>query len=205
MNFLTDTQEYFDQKFEKVDLEGRDSLTGEFTDCRFIECTFEGVILSNCRFLNCIFRECNLNLVQITGSTFPATRFEKCRLLGIDWTQGNWSQSAFNNLEGFFDCVISHNTFIGLDVKGIQINNCIANEVDFRETNLSRVNFRGTDLSKSIFGGTNLSEADLSQARNYQIDPGNNIIKGARFALPEAMALLYSMDIIIDDTDDSVW
>ena len=60
-------------------------------------------------------------------------------------------------------------------------------------------------MTKSLFGNTKLVEADLSRARNYQIDPGNNNLKAAKFSLPEAMALLYSMDIEIIEQDDSVW
>ena len=39
----------------------------------------------------------------------------------------------------------------------------------------------------------------------YQIDPGNNKLRQARFSLPEAMSLLYSMDILIQEPDDSPW
>jgi len=205
MNPSINAEEYYDQTFDKVRLAQGETLTGKFTDCIFINCAFEAAIMRNCRFSGCTFKECDLSLVQIPGSSFPATRFEKSKLIGIDWTQGNWTQSEFSNLEGFFDCVLSHSTFIGIGLKGIQIKNCIANEVDFREADLSKVDFSKTDLSRSLFGSTNLSDADLSQARNYQIDPGNNSLKGARFALPEAMALLYSMDIIIDEQDDPVW
>lgn len=205
MHMITDEREHYDQVFEQVHLGPGEILTGEFTDCQFVQCDFEAAVFSNCRFSSCTFLECNLSLTQIPGSSFPSTRFEKSKLIGIDWTPGNWAQTEFNQLIGFFDCVISHNTFIGLRLKGIQIKNCIANEVDLREADLSRVNFRGTDLTKSLFGNTNLTEADLSRARNYQIDPGNNILKGAQFSLPEAMALLYSLDIEIIEQDDTVW
>ena len=97
--------------------------------------------------------------------------------------------------------MINHGTFIGLELKAIQIKNCIAHEVDFREADLSKANFEGTDLSGSLFNNTNLTEADLGQARNYQIDPGMNILKQAKFSLPEAMGLLYSMDIVIEEQD----
>jgi len=201
MNSFTDSQEHYDQIFEQTHLGRGDILCGEFIDCKFVKCSFDSAVFSNCRFSSCKFLECNLSLIQISGSSFPATRFEKSKLIGVDWTQGNWSQSEFNQLEGFFDSVISHSTFIGLELKGIKINNCIAYEVDFREANLSKASFLGTDLAKSLFGNTNLAEADLSQARNYQIDPGSNILKDAKFSLPEAMALLYSMDIeIIEET-----
>jgi len=205
MHAFINEEEYYDQIFDDVQLAKDETLTGRFSDCTFINCTFESAIVRNCRFSGCRFLECNLSLAQIPGSSFPGTRFEKSKLIGVDWTQGNWSQSEFSNLAGFFDCVLSHSTFIGIRLKGIQIKKCIANEVDFREADLSKVNFGGTDLDKSIFGSTNLSEADLSSARNYPIDPGNNLLKGAKFALPEAMALLYSMDIILKEQDDLGW
>ena len=72
---------------------------------------------------------------------------------------------------------------------------CSAVEVDFREADLSRADFSGTDLSNSLFSKTDLSGADFSQARNYHLDPGQNKLKGAKFSLPEAMSLLYAMEI----------
>ena len=205
MNAITEAQDHYDQIFEQIHFAPGEIITGTFTDCKFVKCSFAAAVFSNCRFFGCRFQECNLNLIQISGSSFPATRFENSNLIGVDWTQGNWSPSKFSQLEGFFDCVIKHNTFIGLELKEIQIKNCIAHEVDFREANLSQVNFQGTDLAKSLFGNTNLTEADLSQARNYQIDPGINTLKKSKFSLPEAMALLYNMDIEIIEQDASVW
>ena len=76
---------------------------------------------------------------------------------------------------------------------------CVAVDVDFREADLSQADFAGSDLSESLFVNTDLSEADLSRARNYLIDPGQNVLKGARFSMPEAMSLLYNMDIILTD------
>jgi fluoroquinolone resistance protein len=205
MDDIKDAQEYYDQIFEQAQIEREKLVRAEFADCKFVKCDFEAAIFDHCRFTHCKFRDCNLSLMQIPESSFPSTIFEKSKLIGVDWTQGNWSQVEFSQLDGFFDCVLSHSTFIGLELKGIQIKNCIANEVDFREADLSKVDFRGTDLTKSLFGNTKLVEADLSRARNYQIDPGNNNLKAAKFSLPEAMALLYCMEIEIIEQDDSVW
>jgi uncharacterized protein YjbI with pentapeptide repeats len=205
MTTITHDQEHYDQVFEQIQWGSDKVLSGEFTDCKFIKCDFEAAILSHCRFSNCTFRECNLSLIQIPGSSFPATRFEQTKLIGVDWTLGNWSQAGFSQLDGFFESVINHSTFIGLKLSGICIKDCIAHSVDFREADLSKVNFWGTDLAKSLFGNTNLAEADLSQARNYQIDPSNNTLNQAKFSLPEAMGLLYSMDIEIIEPDPSVW
>lgn len=76
---------------------------------------------------------------------------------------------------------------------------CEAINVDFREANLSQADFAFTDLKDSLFQSTNLTGADLHNTVNYQIDPSQNNIQNARFSLPEAMALLYSMDIQIVD------
>ncbi|MCO6451347.1 MAG: pentapeptide repeat-containing protein [Caldilineales bacterium] len=191
--------ERFDQVFEGIRLQPQETLTGRFNDCTFIRCNFAEAILRDCRFMNCTFQDCDLSLCQIPGCSFPSTRFAQSWLIGIDWTQANWSRSALGALTGFFGCALNHSTFIGLTLKGIQFQDCVAHEVDFRDADCSQVDFDGTDLSGSLFGSTNLARADLSKARNYRIDPGNNNLKQARFSLPEAMALLYSMDIVLEE------
>jgi uncharacterized protein YjbI with pentapeptide repeats len=72
--------------------------------------------------------------------------------------------------------------------------------VDFREANLSCADFSFTDLKDSLFQSTNLNGADFRHAKNYHIDPSKNDIRKGKFSLPEAMALLHSMDIEIIDT-----
>lgn len=58
---------------------------------------------------------------------------------------------------GFFKSSISQSTFIGPSLRRIQIKDCVAVDVDFREANLSEADLPGTDLSNSLFGKTNLS------------------------------------------------
>jgi len=73
--------------------------------------------------------------------------------------------------------------------------------VDFRETNLEESIFEGTDFSDSIFGKTNLRKADLCEAKNYHIVPGENNLEGTKFSLPESLSLLYNLDIVLVDID----
>jgi hypothetical protein len=73
----------------------------------------------------------------------------------------------------------------------------VALDVDFREADLSQADFAGTDLTGSLFSNTNLTEADLSDARNYHIAPGQNVLTRAKFSLPEALSLLYNLDIAL--------
>ena len=202
MNSIINDHQYIEDSFQNLQEMDREIRETVFTDCEFSSCSFTSAILRNCRFINCTFQECDLSLVQIPGSVFSGTSFNKTRLLGVDWTLADWSGVGLGRLDGFDDCMISHSTLIGLSLPGIRITRCIAHGVDFREGNFSNADFSGTDLMESLFGNTDLSGADLSKANNYDIDPGSNIIEKTRFSLPEAMALLYSMDIILDDPDN---
>jgi uncharacterized protein YjbI with pentapeptide repeats len=78
----------------------------------------------------------------------------------------------------------------------------MAVNVDFREADLSKADFGGSDLSDSLFLNTTLVEADLSRARNYTIAPNANELRKAKFSLPEAMSLLYNLDIDMSSDDD---
>jgi fluoroquinolone resistance protein len=176
---------------------GDEVLSSEFQDCVFLRCSLAQSILRRCRFVNCIFQECDLSLIQVPGSRFTSTRFEKCKVIGINWSAADWPRTGLANPLGFVDCALSHSTFMGLSLPAMEIRDCVALDVDFREADLSRANFAGSDLDQSLFANTNLSQADLSRARNYHIDPAQNTLKQARFSLPEAMSLLHSMDIVI--------
>jgi len=200
MQTIQSGQEYQDEKFEQVCLEAGQVLSADFLDCSFSGCTFAGALLINCRFNNCLFKDCDLSLAEISGSSFPSTRFEGVKLVGIDWTRAAWNGLGIGVPPVFDSCVLNYSTFIGVNLKGSGIENCTIREADFREADLGDVRFGKSDLVGSIFGDTNLSGADLSRAKNYTIDPASNELKNAMFSLPEALALLYSMDIILEDS-----
>ena len=196
---LNDGAHYQDQLFRELDLAGRLLVGSEFYDCQFDACAFTESVFQNCRFVDCTFKECDLSLVQLPGSAFSATRFLDSRVIGVDWTQADWSGVSLGQPIGFERCALSHSTFIGLSLPGIQIKGCLAADVDYREADLSRADFSDSDLDQSLFANTNLSKADFRTARNYHIAPGQNALKSARFALPEAMSLLYNLDIDLSE------
>ena len=193
--------DYSERVFKDVSQNHDELVSNEFIDCAFLRCSLVEFVFRKCRFVNCVFRECDLSLIQVPDSRFTSTRFENSKVVGVNWTEADWPQPGLGNPIGFLKSAISHSTFMGLNLTDMEIRDCVATDVDFREANLSRVDFTGTDLSGSLFSSTDLSEADLSRARNYQIDPGQNRLRRARFSLPEAMSLLYSLDIVLVEED----
>lgn len=72
-------------------------------------------------------------------------------------------------------------------------------ECTFAETNLTGANCTHTDFTDSRFIHANLTKADFRGARNYNIAANLNTLKQAKFSLPEAVALLHGLDIILED------
>jgi fluoroquinolone resistance protein len=167
----------------------------EFIECEFSNCFFVETIFINSTFIRCRFENCDLSMIKIPGCTFSGIQFQSSKLLGIDWTKAQWGASLIEDPFVFDGCVLNYSTFIGLDIKGTQFRNCTCLNVDFREADLSDAVFNGSDLTDSLFSQTNLSKADLSRARNYNLNPQENNIDGAIFSLPEAMSLIYNLDI----------
>jgi uncharacterized protein YjbI with pentapeptide repeats len=127
------------------------------------------------------------------------TLFENTKVIGVNWTLANWQEKGIWDPIQFKKCALNHSTFLGVNLSGIKFRRSEAVNVDFREADLSRVDFAFTDLTDSLFNSTNLAGADLRYAKNYQIDPTKNKIEGAKFSMPEVMALLYSMEIEISE------
>jgi fluoroquinolone resistance protein len=192
---------YADQTFKELRLQGEEVVSSEFHDCVFFRSSFVESVFRRCRFVECLFTECDLSLVRVPESRFTSTRWEGCKVVGVNWAEADWPKTGLANPIGFLKSALSHSTFIGLALTGIEIRDCVATDVDFREADLSHADFGGTDLSQSLFGHTDLSEADLSRAHNYEIDPSQNVLRQARFSLPEAMSLLHSMDIVLVQED----
>jgi uncharacterized protein YjbI with pentapeptide repeats len=186
---------YHQAKFEGLALREMQLREVEFYDCHFLRCDLGDSQFSGCRFAGCTFVDCDLSLIVVKGSVFSEVRFEGCKMVGVNWTQADWEKSKLGAPPEFERCAVSHSTFLGLSLPELLMRNCIAHEMDFREVDMTRADFTGTDLAKSIFLNTILTEADLSAARNYAIAPHQNILTGARFSMPEALSLLFNMDI----------
>ena len=195
--------EYNARSFKRIICKNKTIESKRFYDCKFINCSFNEAVFRNCIFVDCAFEDCDLSLARVPGSTFNRTEFKRSKVIGVNWTEANWPQAGLLNKRSidFFDCVLNYSVFMGLNLEGMTISKCIAKEASFEESNLTKANCTSTDFSSSRFVRTDLTEADFTNAINYSIDVNLNIVHKARFSLPEAMSLLYSLDIVLVESN----
>ncbi len=191
MSFTEDG--YYKAKFAKLSLESADVQSKIFEECEFSGCNFISCKFKKCKFINCSFNDCIISDMVPFNCRFNEVKFAGCKVIGVDWTKAEYLKELY-----FSNCQINYSNFRMLKIPKTRIIACEAKEVDFTEADLSQADFQRTDFEKSLFFKTNLSQADFRGAKNYYIDVHNNIIKKARFSLPDAMALLKSLDIFID-------
>lgn len=185
--------------FEGLNLQGEEIRFKEFYACQFTRCSFLETAFRACRFVDCEFTDCDLSLCRVKECTLSNTAFRDSQVVGVNWTEASWPEHGLLRGIGFYDCAISHSTFLGLSLREIQITGCVAHDVDFAEADLSRASCAGTDFAASRFLHTDLTEADFSGARNYAISPAMNVLKKTRFSLPEAISLLHGLDIVLSE------
>ena len=70
--------------------------------------------------------------------------------------------------------------------------------VDFGNTNISDSVFDKCNLLGALFERTNLEKADFSSVYNFELDPEDNRIKGAKFSKENVAGLLgkYGVKVI---------
>lgn len=190
-------KEYVEFEFKKLDLINEVVVSKEFDTCIFDGCNFSDTFFNSCKFYDCTFKSCNVSNMRLEGSSLSDNMMEDTKAIGINWTEIVIpSVKVYNPIE-FYRCNIDHSIFLGLDLKEISIQGCQARNADFRDADLTKSDLTHTDFSGSHFSQTNLTEADFSSSVNYSIDVFDNIIKLAKFSLPEAVSLLDSLDIEI--------
>ncbi len=199
---LTSHETYSGITFKRLGLTHEVVRGAEFSECKFVRCDFSETAFQNCRFIECAFEDCTMKMTKVEGTTFARARFSRCNLLGINWTDANWSEWATKISSIAFDhCDLKYAVFLGLKLKGLTMKDCNAAEANFAEADLTEADFEGTDLAGAIFLSTDLTRANFAGAKHYTLNLNDNRSKGARFSLPEALRLLFSLDIVIVDPE----
>ncbi len=167
----------------------------EFEGCQFQDCNFTETVFKKCKFIDCSFLRCNLSLMKVAQSQFTDVLFDACKLIGVDWTRAAWSRLRLSASITFNQCILNDSSFFGLMLDEIVMEECKAQDVDFRDGSFAKAVFCHTDFTNSLFGKTNLTGADFSEATNYDIDIFSNKISKARFSRYESVRLLNCLDI----------
>jgi uncharacterized protein YjbI with pentapeptide repeats len=197
---IQNQQTYAGQTFKHVDLKTETLEEVEFSECTFIRCDFSEAVLRNCRLIDCAFEKCVLRLTEVPGSTCARVRFRECDLPGVNWSDADWSGWATKTGSLSFDnCNLRYCIFFGLTLTDFTLTDCNAHEVNFAEATLKGADFSGTDFSGTVFLRTDLTEANFAGATRYTLNLDDNITTDAKFALPEAIRLLHTLDIILVD------
>lgn len=193
-------EDYDDVTFDGVEQESGHIQETTFTDCIFKNCQLRETEFTNCRFNDCSFEACDLSLITVRDCSFREVEFIDSKVVGVNWISAEWPRITSGSPINFKDCVIDYSTFIGLTLTKIRFNGCTAKDVEFSDANLTSADFRDTTLTASRFNNSNLTKANFEGAKEYTIDMGLNILKQARFTVPEAYSLLHSTtDLILVD------
>lgn len=185
---------YNDSKFVKADLPRFSGDVMQFENCTFSTIDFSEISLNHCAFVDCEFEYCNLSMLKLHGSILNNVTFKDCKLTGIDFSRTNETFFSVN----FYNCLLDYAVFFKRrNRKGI-FKGCSLIGADFSEADLSEAVFEDSNLDAAVFMQTNLSGADFRQAANFVIDPEQNLIKKARFALWGLPGLLAKYGLKID-------
>lgn len=195
--------EYTDEKFAGLELTEGDLRFKAFENCTFSKCHFNSTRFIECQFIRCQFRQCDLSLASVKDCVFSGVEFAHSKLTGINWTEANWRTTSLLKPLAFDHCTLNYGTFIGLTLRKLALTHCIAHDVDFTDADLTQADFGHAELTDSRFHHTTLAEANFVGARGYSINAGTNKLKKTKFALPEAIALLRSLDIVLVDEDQA--
>ncbi len=184
---------YYKGTFTGLTLANETIVGIEFEECEFQKCSFVNCNLDSWKFLDCKIVECRMSAINPVRSRFQGVKFLTSQVIGFDWTRAE----AIEDLE-FTNCKINYSNFKLLKLPRLKLINCEAHEVDFINTDLTEGVFTNTDFENSRFFKADLTEADFRGAKNYTIDARNTVLKKTKFSLPEALALLDGLDIVLE-------
>lgn len=179
---------YKDLDFRTVPLEE------EYYRCTFLHCDFTEVIFGKTNFEECRFIGCNLSLCKISGTSWNHVEFEGCKMTGTNFAAAN--KFTFN--VSFKECSMQYASFQGLNMDGTIFERCHIIETDFSQCKLKKACFASCDLTRSVFLMSDLESADFSTAYGFVINPNDNRMKKAKFALQGLPGLLTQYGVVVE-------
>tara|TARA_B110000902_G_C13727329_1_gene367569 strand:- start:154 stop:501 length:348 start_codon:yes stop_codon:yes gene_type:complete len=114
-------------------------------------------------------------------------------MIGIKFNEVNPFLLQFS----FQKCQLNFSSFYQLKIQNTKFSGCNLEEVDFTETIATACVFDDSNLKGAIFEDTNLGKSDFRTAINFNINPENNRLKGAKFSRNTIEGILSQYQIII--------
>lgn len=166
----------------------------EFERYHFIGFDLTQANLSGRLFSDCLFENCNLAGASISNTAFQNVAFEGCKLIGLQF------HACRDFLFGvhFDKCQLDYASFLGKAMPNTRFVGCSLREADFTQADLSKAVFADCQLQAAIFQQTRLTGADFTTARHVLLDPEQNEVQQARFALAGLPGLLAKYDLHIE-------
>lgn len=188
------TGTHYDVRFTADNWSGRALQGNLFEQCAFDRCDLSRADLSKSRLIDCSFHGCDLTMVKLRSTGLQDVRFDECKLLGVDFSACNPMLLKL----GFNTCKMDHAVLVGMKLKGIRFDRCSMQGTDLSGAELEDAAFVQCDLLNAVFERTVLRKADLTTAINFRIDPAANDLRGARFSMDGAAALLATYGIVVE-------
>ena len=170
----------------------------EYVDCRFENCAFEALTLVHCRFTDCVFINCTINDIKTKSSEVKFAQLHNCSIRGVNWGLLMPTGGFGEPIDKLENCSLKYNHFMRMNFRRFNWTGSSITGTTFAECNLQESNFSGCDLTDSEFFRCNLEKADFRDSKDYRIDVPGCQMKNARFSMPEAVNLLYSLGIKVD-------
>ncbi|MBE1275331.1 pentapeptide repeat-containing protein [Enterovibrio baiacu] len=199
MQTIESNNEYYNETFNKLELNDEAFTQCEFEECEFIDCHFSSAEFRSSKFINCTFTRCNLSLLRIPFSKFNEVVFNACKMVGIDWTRAEWPTYRVDAELTFTQCILTDASFFGLTLHSLSMTECKLHDVDFRDGDFTESTLTYCDFDRAQFMRTNLQNADFTESTNVFLNVLENRVAGAKFSRYEALNLLESLGIELVD------
>lgn len=185
---------HIEKTFTKVKWSHQHVPEREFEQCTFTQCDLSHSDLARSKFTESTFIGCDLSMIKLTEVALREVTFKECKLLGVDFSA--CKEMLFS--PSFDQCMMDHAVFHKRKMIGTKFIRCSLKGVDFENAHLENAVFERCDLDRAVFVNSNLQKADLSTAFNIAIDPDRNKLKGAKFSVEGALALLAKYGVKVE-------
>lgn len=190
--------DYNNEVFADLELDGEVLQDMDFCDCVFRNCKIENSEVIRCRFLDCKFENCVIRTIKFSSARASSCEFYNCTMYGINWSALTDDEKSSKPFYAIKDCLLKFNSFFNFTMIKMDFGQSDLLECDFSECNLQEVKLSHCNLEATSFFKCNLKKADFTSSQGYVVDAKTCDLKDSRFSFPEAISILDSLGVKLD-------